>query len=104
MKVVCFAKQKEKDSKIFCYPFIVPKKSLRATPLKGAVFFNKQCVKSCPIWAAFCAFILQRGCIFNFRVLGYIERNFYLLCGPLAKKLCNRIVKGLQNAKKVRDI
>lgn len=29
MKVVCFVKQKEKDSKKFCYPFIVPKKSLR---------------------------------------------------------------------------
>lgn len=26
MKIVCFTKQKkEKDSKIFCYPFIVPK-------------------------------------------------------------------------------
>jgi hypothetical protein len=34
---VCFAKQKEKDSKIFCYPFIVPKKSLMATAI-GVVF------------------------------------------------------------------
>ncbi len=42
MKVVCFAKQKEKDSKIFCYPFIVPKKSLREERicLSVLVFFS----------------------------------------------------------------
>ena len=38
-KVVCYTKQKEKDSKIFCYPFIVPKKSLREERIVGVIFF-----------------------------------------------------------------
>lgn len=38
MKVVCFAKQKEKDSKFFCYPFIIPKKSLREERIIDALF------------------------------------------------------------------
>ena len=32
---------RQKDSKIFCYPFIVPKKSLRATPLAKDLVFIK---------------------------------------------------------------
>lgn len=49
MKVVCFAKQKEKDSKFFCYPFIIPKKSLREERICGGFFIaeNSSLLKLC---------------------------------------------------------
>lgn len=48
---MCFAKQKEKDSKIFCYPFIVSKKSLMATAKKGCFLLLILCVFTRFRWA-----------------------------------------------------